>query len=119
MKICSKSFRPKWSFVELVPGDADEAEHFAGLADDVELGQVVNQEGDKVGQDGEQIHLGRSNFLSEIWAMFERNIILGFFAFLINFYIFAKWILFSKLTYLLIFLQLDQSCYPYIRISNV
>ena len=38
-------------------GDANQAEDFSGLADDVELGQVVDQERDEVGQDGEQVDL--------------------------------------------------------------
>jgi len=39
------------------PGDADQTEDDSGLADDVELGQVVDQEGHEVRQDGEQVHL--------------------------------------------------------------
>ena len=39
------------------PGHTDQTEDLAGLADDVELGEVINQEGDKVGQDGKQVDL--------------------------------------------------------------
>ena len=47
------------------PGHTDETEDLAGLADDVELWEVVNQEGDKVGQDCKQVDL--KNNLSELW----------------------------------------------------
>ena len=51
------------------PGDTDQTKDLSGLADDVELRQVVDQEGDEVGQDGEQVDLcskkssHRSSFL--------------------------------------------------------
>ncbi len=38
-------------------GDADQTKDLAGLADDVELGQVVDQERDEVGQDGKEVDL--------------------------------------------------------------
>ena len=37
-------------------GDAHQPHHLARLPDDVELAQVVHDEVDKVGQDGEQVH---------------------------------------------------------------
>ena len=42
------------------PGDTDQTKNLSGLADDVELGQVVDQEGDEVGQDGEQVDLSEN-----------------------------------------------------------
>ena len=40
------------------PGDADQTKDLSGLADDVELRQVINQERYEVGQDSEQVDLG-------------------------------------------------------------
>jgi hypothetical protein len=39
------------------PGDANETKNFSGFSDDVELREVIDQEGDKVGQDGKQVDL--------------------------------------------------------------
>ena len=39
------------------PGDTNETKDLPGLPDDVEFGEVIDQERDKVGQDGEQVDL--------------------------------------------------------------
>lgn len=40
------------------PGDTNQTKDLSGLADDVELRQVINQERYEVGQDSEQVDLG-------------------------------------------------------------
>jgi hypothetical protein len=39
------------------PGHANETKDLPGFPNDVELGEMIDQEGDKVGQDGKQVDL--------------------------------------------------------------
>ena len=58
-------------------GDAHQPHHLARLPDDVELAQVVHDEVDKVGQDGEQVHQVHLRDHGRYDVMYTQNFIGG------------------------------------------